>query len=52
MAQEKYGVEVDPSSQKTAEEGPLNECPKCGREVEMTNVPKCPECGTKAFEKQ
>jgi hypothetical protein len=48
---EKYGVDVDPATAKTAGEKNSPTCPSCGdRLLPNTNVPTCPRCGTKAFE--
>lgn len=47
----KYGVVIEESSDKTA--GDKSKCPWCGRDlVKNTNVPTCPDHGTKPFEKQ
>jgi hypothetical protein len=48
---EKYGVEVDPEKEKTANEGE-KKCPTCGSDLSPGNVPHCPKCGTKPFEQQ
>lgn len=49
-AMEKLGVEVDDEKTKTSSK--TKGCPVCGRElVADSSVPKCPEHGTKPFEK-
>lgn len=50
---EKYGVKVDETKQKTA--STQKTCPACGSQLVpegTTNVPKCPKCGTRPFEKE
>jgi len=50
---EKYGVETDTKKDKTASKD--NACPDCGSQLEdkeKTGVDKCPEDGTKPFEKK
>lgn len=49
----KYAVEQDETTVKTAKDKPVAQCPACGTQVvaqESTNVLMCPKCGTKAFE--
>lgn len=51
VSMEKLGVQVDDSKTKTASE--KKTCPECGAELlKNTNVPQCPNCGTKPFEKK
>jgi hypothetical protein len=48
---EKLGVQVDDNKTKTASE--KKTCPECGAELlKDSNVPQCPNCGTKPFEKK
>lgn len=49
---EKYGVETEAPSDKTAAEGKT--CPRCGLPVEPTDIVgvwKCPTHGTAPFER-
>ena len=46
---DKYSVVTDEGLTKTSAPG---ECPWCGAELDRnSNVPMCPKCGTKPFEK-
>lgn len=50
---EKYGVELDPSKEKTADGGGRRACPICGQELEKSEgvyLNKCPSHGTEPFE--
>lgn len=48
---EKYGVDTNEEKTKTASEGKT--CPECGATLKTgTNVPVCPNCGTKPFEEK
>lgn len=47
---EKYGVNVD-SDEKTAGDSSEMSCPECGRTLENTHPPKCPQCGVKPFQR-
>jgi hypothetical protein len=53
---EKYAVVTgkDRDGEKTASVGPSTRyCPTCGVPlVKGANVPKCPKCGTKPFERK
>ena len=50
---EKYGVEVEPEDTKEKVGSTEKTCPDCGKELDKkANVPKCPEHGTKPFEKK
>jgi DNA-directed RNA polymerase subunit RPC12/RpoP len=47
---DKFGVQTDEDKTKTAGEGAT--CPVCASKLlENTNVPTCPKCGTKPFER-
>ncbi len=51
---EKYGVEEEVDSSKTAAEG-KNTCPRCSAELRpqaVTGVLLCPKCGSKPFERE
>lgn len=49
---EKYGVQLDSESVKVSEDLTVAaKCGACGSALEpISNVPKCPRCGTKPFE--
>jgi len=52
---EKLGVDIEPADSKEAAERKIrpDKCPKCGITLlpwEDSNVPRCPNCGTEAFE--
>ena len=49
---DKYAVGTDDETVKTAERGRGRACPSCGStKVDFTsNVPHCPNCGTKPWE--
>lgn len=49
---EKYAVMLDQEKVKTADSHSPR-CSQCGSSLEpISNVSKCPNCGTKPFEKQ
>jgi hypothetical protein len=55
MAIDKLGVETEKTKEELKKEGAEGDgCPECGTPVlgENTNVPCCPVCGTKPFEKR
>lgn len=48
---EKYGVDVDPTANKTAGTKEPPRCRACDAKlVEASNVPKCIRCGTRPYE--
>ena len=47
---EKLGVVLDDEKSKTASAG--KGCPSCGSQLEKSDYPKCPRCGTAPFEKK
>lgn len=47
---EKLGVVIDDEKSKTASAG--KGCPSCGSQLEKSDYPKCPRCGTAPFEKK
>lgn len=44
----KYGVELDDTKTKTAENAPASTCPRCGKTLDDAGA--CPEHGTEPFE--
>lgn len=49
---DKYGVTIEEDSDKTKTAAATQHCPDCGAELEKGGVPKCPNCGTRPFEKR
>lgn len=52
---EKFGVVIDKSSEKVKTASTQGKCPACGDTLNtfsVNNLPHCPNCGTKPFEKQ
>lgn len=49
---DKYAVEIKPGLEKTAQQGGAQNCQRCGKKLSPgSNVPHCPSCGTKPFER-
>ena len=50
LVMEKYGVDLGNEAELVAKV--TGECPSCKSALESTSPPKCPNCGTKPFERQ